>query len=156
MKTLVLGIGNPIMGDDGVGLVAAQEVARRVGRATAITVEECYDAGPALLDRLIGFDSVVVIDSIRCDLPPGTVFEPLFGKTQTELASMDFHGMGLLGVVELGKKLGFEMPGEIRIVAVAIPDEPLIASEDLSPLVRESVPRLADAVMEVLACTPSP
>ena len=63
MKTLVLGIGNDILGDDGVGIHIAREVARRIS-TTDVTVEETGAAGLSLLERIKGYDRLIIADAI--------------------------------------------------------------------------------------------
>ena len=147
MKTLVLGLGNPIMGDDGVGLRVVQEVRRRLDNSASVDVEECYASGPTLLDIIVGYDSLVFVDSLVCDEPRGTVLQPKREQLPDQPASIDAHGMGLLGVLNLGERLGFHVPRRLSIVAVAV--EPNIeASESLSPEVARAIPEAVERVLE--------
>jgi hydrogenase maturation protease len=83
-RTLVVGLGNPILGDDGVGWRIAEEVSRRSGipvgdaplrgpqtsHREPVTIE-CYSlAGLSLMERLIGYDRVILVDAL---LQPGIV-----------------------------------------------------------------------------------
>ena len=78
-STLIIGLGNPILGDDGVGWRIAEEVSRRSGiplsdaplhrqRCEPITIE-CYSlAGLSLMERLIGYNRVILIDALNTGL----------------------------------------------------------------------------------------
>ena len=66
MKTLVLGLGNPILSDDGVGIRVAHEVANQLN-STQVTVVETTAAGLSLLDSIVGYDKVIIIDAIQTE-----------------------------------------------------------------------------------------
>ena len=155
MKTLVLGLGNPIMGDDAVGLRVVQEVRRRLGDSSAIQVEECYAAGVGLLDRMVGYDALVVVDAVRSGQPRGTLLTPRPEQLPSQPDGIDFHGMGLLGVLTLGERLGLPMPRRVAIVGVAVEGE-FEVREGLSPEVERAVPQAAERVLEELRCMSSP
>lgn len=151
MNVLVLGLGNSIMGDDAVGLRVAQEVKRRIGERAGVDVRESSDAGVGLLDRIVGYEGLIVVDAVRSGDPRGTILEPSLQQLPSQPASIDFHGMGLLGVLKLGERMGLDMPRTIGIVGIAVEGE-FEVSEGLSPEVERAVPLAADRVMEKLAC----
>mgnify|MGYP001117878793 CR=1 FL=1 len=66
MKSLVIGLGNPIMGDDAVGCKAAEALRVMLDKTSEIDVEvdQFYRGGISLMERLIGYDRVLIIDSI--------------------------------------------------------------------------------------------
>ncbi|NQU96199.1 MAG: hydrogenase maturation protease [Chloroflexi bacterium] len=155
MKTLVLGLGNSIMGDDGVGLRIVQEVRRRLRDCTTVDVEECYAAGPTLLDFIVGYDALVFVDSLVCDAPRGTVLQPKREQLPDQPATIDAHGMGLLGVLNLGESMGLHVPRKLSIVAVAV--EPnMEASEELSAEVEAAIPEAVERVLEEVRLFASP
>jgi len=151
VRTLVLGLGNPIMGDDAVGLRVAQEVRRRLGEASHVRVEECCSAGISLLDRLVECDALVVVDALRCALQPGTVLSPTLEELPRQPVTADFHAMGLPGMLELGRHLGLSMPQRVAIIGVAVAGD-FTASDTLSPEVERAVASAADRVLEELSC----
>ena len=155
MKTLVLGLGNPIMGDDGVGLRIVQEVRRRLRDCTSVDVEECYAAGPTLLDFIVGYDALVFVDSLVCDEPKGTVLQPKREQLPDQPATIDAHGMGLIGVLNLGESMALHVPRKLSIVAVAV--EPnMEASEELSPEVEAAIPEAVERVLGEVRLLPAP
>ncbi|MDP3063612.1 MAG: hydrogenase maturation protease [Chloroflexota bacterium] len=155
MKTLVLGLGNPIMGDDAVGLRVVQEVRRRLGGSSSIQVEECYAAGVGLLDRIVGYDTLVVVDAVRSGQPRGTLLTPRPEQLPSQPVGIDFHGMGLLGVLRLGERVGLPMPRRVSIVGVAVEGD-FEVREGLSPEVERAVSEAAERVLEELRCMNSP
>jgi len=64
MKTLILGLGNPILSDDGAGIRVAQEVGKQLNDPQ-VTVAETSAAGLSLLDSIVGYDKVIIIDAIQ-------------------------------------------------------------------------------------------
>ena len=62
---LVLGLGNPILGDDAVGIFVAREIKRLAGERTGVTVKEASVGGFDLLDLLEGYRGAVIIDAIK-------------------------------------------------------------------------------------------
>lgn len=155
MKTLVLGLGNPIMGDDGVGLRIVQEVRCRLRDCATVDVEECYAAGPTLLDFIVGYDALVFVDSLVCDAPRGTVLQPKREQLPDQPATIDAHGMGLIGVLNLGESMALHVPRKLSIVAVAV--EPnMEASEELSPEVEAAIPEAVERVLEEVRLLTAP
>jgi hydrogenase maturation protease len=73
MKTLVLGLGNPILSDDAVGIRIAEGLKLK---ASVQDVVETSEAGVALLDYAVGYDKLVIIDSIMTDKgKPGELYK---------------------------------------------------------------------------------
>ena len=66
MKTLVLGIGNPILGDDGVGFHIAQELAKEI-KDENIDVKDTSAGGLNLLELIAGYDKLILIDAIMTE-----------------------------------------------------------------------------------------
>lgn len=67
---LILGVGNTILSDDGVGVHVAREAARLAANsAAAVDVAEAEVAGLALVDLLEGYASAIIVDAVRA---PGT------------------------------------------------------------------------------------
>ena len=73
MKTLILGLGNPLVTDDSVGLRVAEELKPLLADRTDVEVSEDYWGGLRLMERMIGFDRAIVIDAIQTGAPPGTI-----------------------------------------------------------------------------------
>jgi len=120
MRTLILGLGNDLLSDDAVGIVAARRLCAVVGGCTDVV--ECSAAGLALLDVLVGYNRVIILDATSSgDHPPGTVFEMAVDDLRP-LARLSPHYAGLPEVLSIGKSLGLDLPREISIFAVEIAD----------------------------------
>ena len=66
MRTLVLGIGNPILGDDGIGFHIAQELAKEI-KDENIDVKDTSEDGLNLLELIVGYDKLIIIDAIMTE-----------------------------------------------------------------------------------------
>jgi hydrogenase maturation protease len=65
VKTLILGLGNPILTDDGVGVLVAEEVRSRLPEDTPIDITEVSVGGLTLMETMIGYDRVILIDAFQ-------------------------------------------------------------------------------------------
>ncbi len=147
-STLVLGLGNPILRDDGVGWRVVEEVQLRV--SPEIAEFDCVALGGlALMERLIGYNRAVLVDSIQtAGGSPGAVYR--LGLNDLPTLNADaIHDASLKDSLELGRRLGAELPGEIVIIAVEAIDV-LNFGESLSPPVEAAVPAAVDAVLAAL------
>ena len=150
-RTLILGLGNPILGDDGVGIAIAREIKERWPSDPSTDIIEASLAGRFLLDLITGYQTVIVADAIITDenAQAGTVYTLSvddLGKVVNPYAS---HALDLRTTVELGKQLGYNMPQTIRIYAVEI-KENTVFREGLNPEVEAAVLPVARRIMRDL------
>ena len=139
MKTLILGIGNTVLCDDGVGNRVAAEVGKRVSDP-AITVAEACNGGLFLLEAFLGYDHVVLIDAIQTRGGiPGDVYELSPGDLLSARHLSSPHQVDFAMALELGKALGLPMPSRIDIVAVEAGDVTSFR-EGCTPEVEKAIP----------------
>jgi hydrogenase maturation protease len=120
MKTLILGLGNPILTDDAVGIRIAQELRQEIPNLEVI---EASEAGIALLDHMIGYDRLVIIDSIRTENgKAGDLYKLELEDLKPATALSSSHGIDIATAFKLGRELGYKMPMHISIYAVEIRD----------------------------------
>ena len=74
MSTLVLGIGNVLLTDEGVGVRALKELERRYTFSDDVDLLDGGTSGIELLRHIQGRDNLLIIDAMTCDQPPGTVY----------------------------------------------------------------------------------
>ncbi|MFC1983611.1 hydrogenase maturation protease [Chloroflexota bacterium] len=149
MRTLILGIGSPILGDDGIGIHVARELAREI-KDKDIDVEDTGAAGLNLLELVVGYDEVIIIDAIMTD--DGEVGEIYrFGPenfVKTVHPTTSPHNANLATVIEIGKKsLSGQMPAKIVVFAVNI-QEVTRFTEEMTSEVREAIPTAVNLVLE--------
>ncbi len=73
MKTLILGLGNPLVTDDSVGLRVVEQLKPLLADRADVEVSEDYWGGLRLMERMIGFERAIVVDAIQTGAPPGTI-----------------------------------------------------------------------------------
>jgi hydrogenase maturation protease len=149
MKTLVLGLGNPILSDDGVGIRVARALAGCLD-APDVTIMEANVGGLNLLDLLTGFDRAIIIDAIKTnDGKPGKVYRlgpESFDVTRRGAAT---HGISLSTALELGRRIGLPLPTEIVILGVEVADISTF-SEKGTREVERAIPACIKKVIEEL------
>lgn len=149
--TLVVGLGNPILGDDGVGWRVAQEIETRC-IDPGVEVACLALGGVALMERLAGYRRAIIIDAMSTGAAPGTVLsvplEKLFNPAAGHTASS--HDTSLATALALGRSLGAALPDEIRVVTVEA-ERFYEFSVGLSPPVAAAVTEAARCVEDWLA-----
>ena len=150
IKTLVLGLGNPILGDDGVGLVIAGLVGQRLPPGLVIEIGQETCGGLRLMERLTGYDRAIIVDAIRTGThPPGTLHHLGLDDINTQ-HSASVHDVNLPTAMRLGKTMGLKMPDDIRIIAVEA-ENTLDFAEECTPAVVAALPLAVEAVLAELS-----
>ena len=148
-KTLILGLGNSLLCDDGVGIYVAAELKNRVNRPE-ITVIETGVAGLSLLDLLVGYDRAIIIDAIQTvGGKAGQIYRLDPGAFDTALHTASAHGIDFTTALEFGKKLGLSLPQQIVIFAIEASDVNTF-SEECTPEVKQAVPTCVEMVLREL------
>ena len=152
MKTLVLGLGNPILTDDGVGIHVVRAVARQCPRHLAATFAEASVGGLRLLDTLKGYDRVILVDAIQTrDGLPGSVYRLGLGDLKTPLHSGSSHDLSLPEALALGRRLGMRLPSDDDLTILAIEVEDVLTlGEVCTPSVLRAFPRAVEATLAEL------
>ena len=158
---MIFGLGNPLLGDDGVGWAIAQEVQTRLAMVQKdleaksnyrIEVDCLSLGGLSLMEQLAGCTKAILIDSIVTgNYPLGTVLnfevDDLPAAYTGHMSSA--HDVSLPTALEVGRSMGVILPQKIEIVAV---ESQIIYefSEKLSPPVAAAVPEAATLAMKLL------
>lgn len=145
MKTLVLGLGNELLGDDAVGILAAQALKEELnGKADVV---ESSLAGMALLDLFIGYERAVIIDAVKTGRsPPGTIYE-LGPEDLSSVIAPSPHYAGLPELIATARQLQLDFPTEIVILALEVED-PYTIGDGLSEAVKQALAELIQRVRE--------
>ena len=147
MKTLVLGLGNPLVTDDSVGLRVAAELKSRLAGRPEVVVSEDYWGGLRLMERMAGFDRAIVIDAICTGAPPGTIRRLTPGSIPTQ-RSASAHDVNLPTALAVGRTAGLHLPRDEDILLVGIEAEDILSfGEQCTPAVAAAI---APAVEEVV------
>lgn len=156
MKTLVIGLGNPILSDDGVGIYAARLVRQALPLDAAIDVIELSVGGLALMEAMVGYERVILIDALWItEVETGQVIEFNAGDLPDTLNTASSHDVNLPTALHIGRRLGAPLPAQenIQIVAVQAKDV-LTFAETPTPAVATAIPRAAARVLELLGYVP--
>ncbi len=157
--TIVIGLGNPILGDDGVGWQVAEGVRaalRRTGpadsrRAGPVEVDSLSVGGLALMERLIGYRRAILVDALVTGAVPGQVFvfalEELPDHSGGHMNSA--HDTTLANALRVGRTMGAVLPEQVLVVGVEARSLFEFA-EELTPQVAAAVPSAVQAVLDLL------
>ncbi len=151
VKTLIVGLGNPILGDDGVGWRVAEQLNRQE-LPPGVEVDTLAYGGLSLMERLVGYQRAIIVDALATGkFPIGSVHVfPLETLDNPFLGHMgSAHEASLQTALEMGRALGEDLPEKVTVVAV---ESPYVydLSDELSPQAAEAVPEAVRAVMELL------
>lgn len=149
MKTLILGLGNPILGDDGIGLRVTESLEAELS-GQDITISESNASGLGLLDLLVGYDRAIIIDAIQTkDSNIGGVYRLGVDDLNVTRHATSPHDVNLATALELGKMLNLALPQQISIIAIEIP--PVCTfTEECSPDVEKAIPLAVDMALAIL------
>jgi len=148
-KTLILGMGNSLLSDDGVGIRVVAELKNRLSEPE-ITVMETGVAGLSLLDLLVGYERAIIIDAIQTvDGKAGQIYRLDPKAFDTALHTASSHGIDFTTALEFGKKLGLPLPQEIVILAIEASDVSTF-NEECTPEVKQAVPACVEMVLREL------
>ncbi len=155
MKTLVVGWGNRIAGDDAVGMTAAETIADRLGDRKDIDVIVTSHGGFRLAERTLDFDSVVVLDAhIGQWDETADVSITRIKPRKLEPPTATRHDGSLVDAFRAFKALESErLPSEIVLISVPI-DPPTEWSEEMTPAALAAADRLAGAALRELEGIP--
>ena len=149
MKTVVLGLGNPILTDDGVGIEVVRALQPRVDDPQ-VTLHESSLGGLNLLDILVGYDRAIIVDAIQTRLgTTGDVYRLRADDFEPCLHVSCAHDLDFATALELGRKVGLRLPGDITIVAVEVQDV-ITFGEKCTPEVQVAISTAVDMVLREL------
>ena len=147
-RTLVMGIGNPLMGDEGFGPRVVEELLSRYAIPEDLQVIDAGTMGFTILNLFSEADRVLVVDALD-----GTGHEPgtLLTLTPEDMAPSQImhslHDTRLTDVLQAAQLIGLEP--EVTCIGVQI-ERIVHWNTELSPVVEAAIPLACDAVAEVL------
>jgi hydrogenase maturation protease len=150
MKTLVIGLGNPLIADDSVGLRIVAELQPLLAGRDDVDVGEDYWGGLRLMERMVGYDRAIVIDAICTEAKPGTIHRLTPEGIPTK-KSNSAHDITLPMALAVGRRTEAHLPRDehIRLIGVEAEDV-LTFSEQCTPAVTEAIPLAVQVVLEEL------
>ncbi|MDD2851129.1 MAG: hydrogenase maturation protease [Desulfuromonadaceae bacterium] len=150
-ETVIIGMGNRLLSDDGVGIAVACAVAECINQRVKLTVKELPSGGIRLMEAMIGFKRAVVVDAMLSGVTPGTVqrFDPKqFVTTKNTFSSHDTdfataYDLGVMAAVPLPEQVSFWgiEAGEFDLFGERFTDE-------VAAALPEAVSRIVAEIME--------
>jgi hydrogenase maturation protease len=120
LSMLIMGIGNPILTDDGVSLMIAHGLK---DKRPDLEIIETMETGIGILDMIVGYEKLVVIDSIKTGKDrPGSLYRLDKISVGDSLKLSCAHAVDITSAIRMGRMFGYAIPKKIAIYAVEIED----------------------------------
>jgi hydrogenase maturation protease len=154
-KTLVVGLGNPLLGDDGIGWVVAEHLRKQQLLSPNVEIDTLALGGIGLMERLVGYQRAIIVDALKTGhFPTGSVHSFGLDELENQFAGHlgSAHETNLQTALVLGRELGADLPDEVMVVAI---ESPYIFdfSDQLSAEVAAAVEIAAQQVVNLVART---
>lgn len=157
MKILVLGLGNDFYGDDGVGLEVVRSLKKewaaalyRPASACQVEFVESLLSGIGLLEVIVGYDALVIVDTIFKPDPVTGRIRLLEAKDVRDIPGPSPHYVSIPQTLTIGRQLGLKMPGVVKIIAVEA-KHLYHLNEDLSEDMKRRLPDIIAATKDVVS-----
>jgi hydrogenase maturation protease len=145
MATVIIGVGNPLRRDDGVGLRVARELRGRLGERKDVDVVELSAGGLRLMEAMEGYDVAIVIDAIESGGPAGAIYRLDAGGLPETRNAACTHDGSLPEALAVGRAAGVRIPSDIRVWAVEAGDVETFG-DTLTPEVETAARTVAESV----------
>jgi hydrogenase maturation protease len=150
-----LGLGNPILTDDGIGIYVVREAQALYTPEVPdddVTFAEASVGGFRLLSVLAGYDRAILVDAIQTPGgQPGDVGRLSVGGVGASLHSGSTHDLTLVGALALGRHLGVPLPHDDQITILVIEAEDVLTfGEQCTPAVQAATARAVEMVLQEL------
>ncbi len=148
-RSIVLGLGNLLNRDEGLGVQCLDPLRRRLGSVAGLEILDGGVLGLDLLPLVESASTLLLLDAVDARKPPGTLIElagleiPLYGR-----AKLSWHQVTFQEVLELAA-MRSRLPERLRLVGIQPAD--LSIGIELSPAVAAALPALVDRAAAVLA-----
>ena len=145
-KTVVIGLGNRYMKDDGIGIQVAEELRRSLGGD--VLVEQCQSVDLGLLAKYKGASKIILVDASRSGSPPGTIAKYGIAPSKTPLVSLQgLHSLQLHDLVDVASQAGLL---SCPVTVVGVEPKDCGPGEGLTPELKRAVPDAIEAVREIV------
>jgi hydrogenase maturation protease len=150
VHTLLLGMGNPFLSDDAVGIRLVADFSRRLGYVAGLDiVEECTAGGLDLLQIIEGYDRLLLVDSIKTkEGIPGNWFHFTADRLCETIHLANIHDANFATTLSLGRLMGMKLPSDqdIHIFTVEVLDI-FTFSEKMTDSLEEIYPRYSEEIL---------
>ncbi len=148
---LVVGLGNPILGDDGVGWKVAEQLRDQVDMGQ-VDIEFLAVGGLRLMEFMIGYEQAIIIDALTSWTQPAGQVTMCPLELMPDLSAghtSSAHDTSLQTALSMGRNMGFNLPAEVMVVGIEA-QQVYDFSEELSEPVTAAVPDAVQRVVELI------
>jgi hydrogenase maturation protease len=148
---LVIGLGNPILTDDGIGIYIVRALALH-SLPPGVVLAETSLGGLRLLETILGYKRIILVDAIQTvNGRPGDIHTLHPSSLKASLHSGSTHDLSLSGALQLGRELGMDIPDDSEITIIAVQAEDVQTLEEaLTPEVEAVIPQAVELILELL------
>ena len=155
METIIIGIGNPVLTDDSVGLKIADRLEERLRGRSGVAVARLCCGGIRLMETMVGYERAIVIDAMSGGGgAPGSVYRLGPDSLAQTRNTCSTHDGAFSVALELGKAVGLQFPSTVRIWGVEA-ENLSDYGENLSADVERAAAGVVESVMRELDAAPS-
>lgn len=147
-STAVIGVGNILFTDDGIGVYAAEYLKKNYSFEPEIEILDGGTLGFNLMHYLLEYDQVFILDTVSIDDTPGTIYhldsEALLGLGDCRKT---VHEVEVTQMIELGSMM--EMRSEVTVIGI-IPDDIQSVAIDVSPHLKQAFEGLIQTCLDAV------
>lgn len=148
-STLILGIGNDILTDDGIGIKLVRKLQKDLAKPNVAFLTAVV-GGLEILELIRGSELVIIIDAIKTkDGVPGTIYHLTPSHFKETLHLSSFHDVSFLSALKLAEKMEIPIPSQIDILAIEIVED-LTFSNEFSPPIAEKYKAICQEVSDLV------
>lgn len=155
-RTLVVGLGNPLLTDDSVGLEIAQRLTALLADRPDVDVDLDYHGGLRLMEHMLGYQRSIVVDAIVTgEAPPGTVHTLDAVDAVRTQHSASAHDANLVTALDFARMMGADVPdpSDVLVIGVEAEDTQTFC-EQRTARVEAAIPAAVQAVLGALGPAP--
>jgi hydrogenase maturation protease len=144
-KILILGLGNEILSDDGIGPRLVKDLAEKNNEENIEFITSCC-GGLEIMEYIRGYPRVIFIDAIRTlDGKPGNIFHFVPSDFRETSNLSNLHDVNFITALHMGEILELDLPSDLHIIAVEIIEDREF-SESLTPTLERIYPEILEKV----------
>ncbi|MEJ5360841.1 MAG: HyaD/HybD family hydrogenase maturation endopeptidase [Spirochaetota bacterium] len=145
-KTLILGIGNLLQKDDGIGVHVVQYMQKNnVKLPDNVELLDGGTVGFNLIPYMIDFDKLIIVDALKVQDRPGSIYRFDGKHLKAKTPNVSLHEMGIAEVLKVLRVQGYSP--EVEVIGI-VPEDVASLDITLSPLVAESIPKVVDLILD--------
>ena len=145
-RVLILGIGNTLRGDDGLGVFIVKQMEESgIRLPKGVSLLDGGTAGFDLLGLIDGYDKIVIVDALKTNDKPGSIYRFTPEHAVESRARISMHEVGIMEVIKTLRIM--DINPEIEFVGV-VPENISDMNTTISQAVMESIPRAVEVILE--------